>query len=91
VVDFRLTNERFDVEWQGAPKRSVPRRGGRVRVLAPDDRGARHLLQGWLKHAAAERLVPKLMHLADDLNYSVARVAIRCQRTRWGSCRPAGP
>src|SRR3984893_10015356 len=61
VVDFRLTNERFDVEWQGAQKRSVAERGGRVRVLAPDDRGARHLLQGWLKNAAGERLVPQLM------------------------------
>ena len=90
VVDFRLTNERFDVEWQGAQKRSVAERGGRVRVLAPDDRGARHLLQGWLKNAAGERLVPQLMRLADDLNYSVARVAIRCQRTRWGSCSTRG-
>jgi hypothetical protein len=90
VVDFRLTNERFDVEWQGAPKRSVSERGGRVRVLAPDDRGARNLLQGWLKYAAGERLVPQLMRLAGDLNYSVARVAIRCQRTRWGSCSTRG-
>lgn len=90
VVDFRLTNERFDVEWQDAPKRSVAERGGRVLVLAPDDRGARHMLQGWLKRAAAERLEPQLMRLAGDLNYSVARVAIRCQRTRWGSCSTRG-
>jgi hypothetical protein len=90
VVDFRLTNERFDVEWQDAPKRSVAERGGRLLVLAPDDRGARHLLQGWLKRAATERLEPQLMRLAGDLNYSVARVAIRCQRTRWGSCSTRG-
>lgn len=90
VVDFRLTNERFDVEWQDAPKRSVAERGGRLLVLAPDDRAARHLLQGWLKRAATERLEPQLMRLAGDLNYSVARVAIRCQRTRWGSCSTRG-
>lgn len=90
VVDFRLTNERFDVEWQDAPKRSVAERGGRLLVLAPDDRGARHLLQGWLKRAATERLAPQLMRLAGDLNYSVARVAIRCQRMRWGSCSTRG-
>jgi predicted metal-dependent hydrolase len=47
-------------------------------------------LQGWLKRAAGERLAPRLMRLADDLNYSVARVAIRCQRTRWGSCSTRG-
>src|SRR3981189_1966918 len=63
VVDFRLTNERFDVEWQGAPKRSVAERGGRVRVLAPDDRGARHLLRGWLKHAAGGSLGAPLTRL----------------------------
>jgi predicted metal-dependent hydrolase len=90
VVDFRLTSERFDVEWRDAPKRSVAERGGRLLVLAPDDRGARHLLQGWLKRAATERLEPQLMRLAGDLNYSVARVAIRCQRTRWGSCSTRG-
>jgi predicted metal-dependent hydrolase len=90
VVDFPFTNERFDVEWRDAPKRSVAERGRRVLVLAPDDGGARHLLQGWLKRAAAERLAPRLMRLAADLNYSVARVAIRCQRTRWGSCSTRG-
>ena len=90
VVDFRLTNERFAVEWRGTPKRSVDERGGRVLVLAPDEPGARMLLHGWLKRAASERLVPQLMRLAGDLNYSIARVAIRCQRTRWGSCSTRG-
>jgi len=90
VVDFRLTNERFAVEWRGAPKRSVAERGDRVLLMAPDERAARNLLHGWLKRAAAERLVPQLMRLAGDLGYSVARVAIRCQRTRWGSCSTRG-
>src|SRR3979490_3620096 len=40
VVDFRLTNERFDVEWQGAPKRSFAERGGGAPVPAAGDRGA---------------------------------------------------
>lgn len=90
VVEFAFTNERFDVEWNGAPKRSLTQRGGRLVLHAPDEGGARRLLQGWLKRAAGERLAPRLMRLADDLNYSVARVAIRCQRTRWGSCSTRG-
>jgi hypothetical protein len=90
VVEFAFTNERFDVEWNGAPKRSLAQRGGRLVLHAPDAAGARCLLQGWLKRAAGERLAPRLMRLADDLNYSVARVAIRCQRTRWGSCSTRG-
>ncbi len=59
-------------------------------VQAPDERGARALLQGWLKRAAYERLAPRLLQLAGELNYSVARVSIRCQRTRWGSCSTRG-
>jgi predicted metal-dependent hydrolase len=90
VVEFTFTNERFDVEWHAVPKRSVAQQGRRLVVYAPDDGGARHLLQRWLKHAAGERLAPQLLRLADELNYSVARVAIRCQRTRWGSCSTRG-
>jgi len=90
TVEFALTDERFEVEWQGAVRRSVRHHGGRLMVHAPDDEGARSLLQGWLKRAAGERLAPRLMRLAADLDYSVSRVAIRCQRTRWGSCSTRG-
>jgi predicted metal-dependent hydrolase len=89
-VEFAFTNERFDVEWRSAPTRSVTHEGARLVVHAPDDGGARHALQAWLKRAAGERLAPPLMQLASDLNYSVERVAIRCQRTRWGSCSTRG-
>jgi predicted metal-dependent hydrolase len=90
AIEFSFTRERFDVERQEAQKRSVTERGARLLVHAPDDDAARQLLQAWLKRAAAERLVPRLMQLAQDLNCSVARVAIRCQRTRWGSCSTRG-
>ena len=89
-VELRFTNERFDVEWCGAAKRGVVERGGRLLVQAPDESAARRLLQGWLKRAAGERLAPPLMRLAGELNYSIARVAIRCQRTRWGRCSTRG-
>lgn len=90
TVEFALTDESFEVEWHGAARRGVRHHGGRLVVHAPDDAGARVLLQGWLKRAAGERLAPRLMRLADELNYSVSRVAIRCQRTRWGSCSTRG-
>jgi len=63
---------------------------GLISVHAPDERGARLQLRGWLKRAAYERLAPRLLQLADELNYSVSRVSIRCQRTRWGSCSTRG-
>jgi len=90
VIDFAFTNERFDVQWQPCAKRTVTESGSRLCVSAPDDGAARLVLQAWLKRAAAERLAPRLLELAHDLNYSVARVAIRCQRTRWGSCSTRG-
>jgi predicted metal-dependent hydrolase len=90
AVEFALTGERFDVDWRTAAKRVLTQRGERLVVHAPDDSAARALLQAWLKRAAGERLAPRLLKLADDLNYSIARVAIRCQRTRWGSCSTRG-
>jgi predicted metal-dependent hydrolase len=90
TVEFALTQEKFAVDWRREPKRGLEQTLDRIVVRAPDERGARALLQGWLKRAAYERLAPRLLQLADDLNYSVARVSIRCQRTRWGSCSTRG-
>jgi predicted metal-dependent hydrolase len=48
------------------------------------------LLRSWLKRSAAQRLSPALLCLAQELQFRVNRVAIRCQRTRWGSCSTRG-
>jgi predicted metal-dependent hydrolase len=90
TVEFALTQEKFAVDWRREPKRGLEQTSDRIVVRAPDERGARALLQRWLKRAAYERLAPRLLQLAGDLNYSVARVSIRCQRTRWGSCSTRG-
>jgi predicted metal-dependent hydrolase len=90
TVEFALTQEKFAVDWRREPKRGLEQTSDRIVVRAPDERGARALLQRWLKRAAYERLAPRLLQLAADLNYSVARVSIRCQRTRWGSCSTRG-
>jgi predicted metal-dependent hydrolase len=90
TVEFALTQEKFAVDWRREPKCGLKQTSDRIVVRAPDERGARALLQRWLKRAAYERLAPRLLQLAGDLNYSVARVSIRCQRTRWGSCSTRG-
>jgi len=90
TVEFALTAERFDILWLRSARCSFAAEGGRIVVRAPDDGRARALLQSWLKGAAHERLVPRLIELAQELNYAVSRVAIRCQRTRWGSCSTRG-
>ncbi len=89
-IKFALTGECLDVEWRRVAGRSLEQHSDRLLVHAPDDSAARALLQNWLKDAAQARLVPKLLQLATELKYSVSRVTIRCQRTRWGSCSTRG-
>jgi predicted metal-dependent hydrolase len=89
-IEFAFTRERFEVHWHETAKRGLAHNGDRLIVQAPDEEVARKLLHGWLKRAAEERLAPPLLRLARDLNYSVERVVIRCQRTRWGSCSTRG-
>ena len=89
-INFLLTGEEFQVEWQRGAAAGVEQQADRLLVTATDEAGARHQLQIWLKTAARERLAPRLLQLAADLKYPVARVAIRCQRTRWGSCSTRG-
>jgi predicted metal-dependent hydrolase len=89
-IEFGFTSEKFAVEWRKASHRSLDRSCDRVILYAPDETAARGLLQEWLKRAAHERLSPRLLQLAGELNCAVTRVAIRCQRTRWGSCSTRG-
>jgi predicted metal-dependent hydrolase len=90
TVEFAFTQEKFSVDWRRGAQRRLEQTADRIVVQAPDERGARALLQRWLKRAAYQRLAPRLLQLAGELNYSVARVSIRCQRTRWGSCSTRG-
>jgi len=90
AIDFAFTGEHLGVEWRRGPHRMLEQQGSRLLLQAPDDSAARTLLQAWLKGAAEQRLAPQLLQLAADLKYSVSRVSIRCQRTRWGSCSTRG-
>ncbi len=89
-IEFAATGEKFAVEWRKGPRRRTLPDADRIAVQAADERGARAMLRSWLKLAAYERLAPRLLQLADELNCSVSRVSIRCQRTRWGSCSTRG-
>ena len=90
AVTFALTGETFAVAWRRAARLRLVVRAQTVELDAPDEAAARALLRAWLKRAAADRLAPRLLQLAAELQFSVARVSIRCQRTRWGSCSTRG-
>ena len=89
-VEFAATGESIPVEWREGQKRGLEHTASGIVLHAADERSARTLLRSWLKRAAQERLAPRLLQLAGELNYPVARVSIRCQRTRWGSCSTRG-
>ena len=56
----------------------------RLYAAAPED--AALLLRHWCRHQAARLLPPHLRQLALQEGLTVARVSIRDQRRRWGSC-----
>jgi predicted metal-dependent hydrolase len=89
-IEFSFTGEYLAVEWRRGPTPKLEQHSDRIMVQAPDDSAARVLLRGWLKSAAEQRLAPRLLQLAADFKYSVSRVSIRRQRTRWGSCSTRG-
>jgi predicted metal-dependent hydrolase len=50
----------------------------------------REVVIAHLRAVAKKELVDRVQDLATDLGYTVTRVTIRDQRTRWGSCSPGG-
>jgi predicted metal-dependent hydrolase len=89
-IEFTFTGEYLAVEWRRGPTPQLEQHRDRILVQAPDDSAARVQLRRWLKGAAEKRLAPRLLQLAAELKYSVSRVSIRSQRTRWGSCSTRG-
>ncbi|HKK14674.1 MAG TPA: SprT family zinc-dependent metalloprotease [Gammaproteobacteria bacterium] len=59
---------------------------GRLHLATVEEAVARQLLQQWLTDQARSQLVPWVRRLSDDLGLPCARVTVRAQKTRWGSC-----
>lgn len=70
------------------PAGNVAHYGGRS-VCVTDPHDVRADVERDLRHLARERLVPRLHDLAVRHGLAIARVTIRNQRSRWGSCSRA--
>jgi predicted metal-dependent hydrolase len=61
-----------------------------ISTPAPEHRGARSLLREWLLDRADYHLAPWLLREAAVVGRRPAKVQVRLQRTRWGSCSSGG-
>jgi predicted metal-dependent hydrolase len=66
----------------------VHRRGDEL--LVPADERAEAAIERWYRRAAEREIAPRLDAAVAALGTSYARLTIRNQRTRWGSCTSAG-
>jgi predicted metal-dependent hydrolase len=98
VIELRLTGERFRI-LQAAGKgptkaSSLGEPGARERILRltgeSQGPGMRHALREWLTAMARARLTPRLERIAAAAGVRFARISVRRQRSRWGSCSVRG-
>jgi len=98
AIVFAATGEHWELHLAGGTGRPRVRERGAPgdarRVLAitgaVEGRALRSALRAWLLRAARQRLEPRVAALASATGVRFTRVAIRRQRSRWGSCSVRG-
>jgi predicted metal-dependent hydrolase len=98
ALELFATGERWRLHLAGGGgrarvhERGTATDGARIlEIRGPaEGRALRTALRNWLKRAAAERLGPRVAALAAAAGVKYARVEIRRQRSRWGSCSVRG-
>jgi len=92
-LELALMERGWRVEYETAPRGSVHDAGdGVLRVRGPEhsDRQVGQSLLRWLAGRAGPELGARLEALSRELDIDYARLHLRRQRTRWGSCSAAG-
>jgi predicted metal-dependent hydrolase len=92
-IELGLLGRRWDVEYVIARRIRVEETGAdRLRLHAPalTDRHASQALVPWLTRLAQRELAERLEALSRELDIDYARLSVRRQRTRWGSCSARG-
>lgn len=92
-VTLPLTGQRWSVELLPGRRSSVTDRGDgvlRVHTPAGTDRQVSQALLRWLARSAQAELEARLRRTSGEIGIGFARMILRRQRTRWGSCSAAG-
>ena len=92
-VELALLGQRWEVEYHAATRTSIADRDDgvlRVRTADGTDPQVSRALLRWLAGVAARELSARLDATAGEIGIGYARMHLRRQRTRWGSCSTTG-
>jgi predicted metal-dependent hydrolase len=93
TIELALLGRTWHVDYvSGRRVRAAEAGEHRLLVHAPSltDRHASQALVPWLMRVATHELAARLQTLAAELGIDYARLSVRRQRTRWGSCSTKG-
>jgi len=92
-IDLPAVGQRYPVEYESRKSATRVRLiDGRLAVagMVNNRHSVAKALRRWLAELAADCLAARLREVADEFGFDFARVQVRRQRTRWGSCSVSG-
>ncbi len=89
-ITFLGTERTINVTVAPRKRATVRHDAARFTIIVPEERQARAALEGWLREAARFAIVARVERRAAEMGLTYGQVAIRDQKTRWGSCSHAG-